>query len=185
MLAQRLFSSARRKLLVTGIGSDHKLIARDISSLIFNEEGHITESRMTKFQQTFTLTFLVEILEQNLESFKESLKQSREKLSIHLQAREFSPDPVEQTLKKAVLSVTSEQDPSTLKSLLSFLAKQGVTVNKSETTSFQAPMCGTELFNTSFSINLTQDFSALQEKLRELDDSHVVSVDLRSESEMF
>lgn len=185
MLVQRLFSSARRKLLVTGVGSDHKLIARDISSLIFNEEGQITESRITKFQQTFTLTFLVEILEKNLESFKESLNKSRDKLSIHLQASELNPEPVQPTFKKAVLTVTSEQDPNTLKTLLSFLTKQGVTVNKSETASFQAPMCGTELFTSLFSINLNQDFSNFQEKLRELDDSLIVSVELRQDSEMF
>lgn len=185
MLTQRLFSSARRKLLVTGIGNDRKGIARDISSLIFNEEGHIKESRITKFQETFTLTFLVEILEKNIESFRESIQKSREKLSIHLDASELNTEVVPTAPKKALLSIVSEQDPSTLNSLSTFLTRHGIVVNKVETNSFSAPMGGTELYNCVISMNLNQDFSNFQEKLRELEDGQIVSLELRQDSEMF
>lgn len=181
MLTQRLFSSARRKLLVTGIGSDRKGIARDISSLIFNEEGQIKESRITKFQETFTLTFLVEILEKNIESFKESIQKSREKLSIHLDATEAN----QAAPQKALLSIVSEQDPCTLNVLSTFLTRHGVVVNKVETNSFLAPMGGTELYNCVISMNLNQDISNFQEKLGELEDGQIVSLELRQDSEMF
>ena len=132
MQTQRLFTTAYRKVLVTGIGRDRTGIARDITGLIFDEEGNITDSRITKFQHNFTLMFLVEILEKNLESFKESIKKAQQLLAIHLDASEVNemPQACSLTPTHALLSIVHEEEASRL--VQKFLARQKINLDKLE-----------------------------------------------------
>jgi glycine cleavage system regulatory protein len=169
-------------MLVTGIGKDRTGIARDITGLIFDEEGNITDSRITKFQQNFTLMFLVEILEKNIESFKDSIKRAQEMLSIHLDASEVTemPSVKTATLTSACLSVMHE-DSEVQKSIQKFLNKQGITMEKVELSQVSAPMGGTDLFQLKAKVSCESfSFEEMRKKLEKFDDPLLISLELKT-----
>ena len=182
MQIQRLFTTAYRKVLVTGIGRDRTGIARDITGLIFDEEGNITDSRITKFQQSFTLMFLVEILEKNLESFKESIKKAQQMLAIHLDASEVNDMPQVSSVAPthAFLSVVHEEEASRL--VQKFLAKQRINLDRLELSQVPAPMGGTDLFKLRARVSSdVLSFEEMRNKISCLDDPMLVSIDLEME----
>ena len=179
MQVQRIFSTAYRKVLVTGIGKDRTGIARDITGLIFDEEGNITDSRITKFQQNFTLMFLVEILEKNLEKFKESVKKAQGLLAIHLDASEVNELPLAKTAlpTHAWLSVLHEEESS--RALQKILLKHGISLDKVEESQVSAPMGGTELFQLRARASSdVLSFEEMKEKVSCIDDPLLVSIEL-------
>ena len=179
MQVQRIFSTAYRKILVTGIGKDRNGIARDITGLIFDEEGNITDSKITKFQQNFTLMYLVEILEKNLESFKESIKKAQGLLAIHLDASEVNEMPSAASISPthAWLSALYEEESS--RALRKFLSNQGINVDKLEQTQVLAPMGGTELFQLKARVSSdVLSFEEMNEKIRSIEDPLLVSIGL-------
>lgn len=188
MFLQRIFSSSTRKLLVTGAGRDRIGIVKDITGLIFDEDGNIADSRMTKLEQNFALMVLVEIPEKNIDSFKERIRKSREQFAIHLDANEVYVPP-EKTLEiedyKVFIELVGDDQPGIVYTLTQHLASQGVNIDSIDTFSYSAPMGGTTLFKvkSKVTVNKIIDFEKFRNSLKSLESSLVVSINVYREGE--
>ena len=188
MFLQRIFSSSTRKLLVTGAGRDRIGIVKDITGLIFDEDGNIADSRMTKLEQNFALMVLVEIPEKNIDSFKERIRKSREQFAIHLDANEVY-EPPEKTLEiedyKVFIELVGDVLPVIVYTLTQHLASQGVNIDSIDTFSYSAPMGGTTLFKvkSKVTVNKIIDFEKFRNSLKSLESSLVVSINVYREGE--
>ena len=168
MILSRLFSYAKRKVVVTGAGKDRIGIVKDITGVIFDEEGNIADSRMTKLEQNFALMMLVEIPEQNFASFQQRIKMSRELFGIHLDVNDIYEAPsktVEIDNYKVFIEVIGDDQPGIVYSLTQLLASLGVNIDKIDTYNISAPMGGTTLFKikSKVSVNKVIDLKTLKE----------------------
>jgi glycine cleavage system transcriptional repressor len=188
MFLKRLLSANTRKLLVTGAGRDRIGIVKDITGLIFDEDGNIADSRMTKLEQNFALMVLVEIPDRNVESFKERIKRSREYFGIHLDANDVYETP-EKTLEiddyKVFIELVGDDQPGIVYTLTQHLVSQGVNIDNIDTFSYSAPMGGTTLFKvkSKVTVNKIIDFEKFKNSLKSLESSLVVSINVYKEGE--
>lgn len=188
MLLRRLFTSAKRKLILTGTGVDRIGLVKDITGIIFDEDGNIADSRMTKLESNFSLMVLIDIPEKNYQSFQDKVKKSREDFGIHLDVTDLHPVPsktIEIQDYKVFIELIGDDQPGIVYSLTQILASQGVNIDKINTFSFSAPMGGTTLFKVKsrVTVNKIIDFDKFRESLKSLESSLVVEIKVYREGE--
>lgn len=179
MILRRLFS--HKKLLLTGAGKDRVGIVKDITGLIFDEEGNIADSRMSKLRQNFALMILVELPEENVQSFKEKIKASRENFGIHLEASEVyegNEHSSENQDYKVMIELVGDDQPGIVYNLTQHIAGQNGNIDKIDTFSYIAPMGGITLFkvNSLITLNKSTSFDKFKEELKALEGPLLVSI---------
>jgi glycine cleavage system regulatory protein len=188
MFVRRLYSQARRKVVVTGAGKDRIGIVKDITGLIFDEEGNIADSRMTKLENNFALMILVDLPEKNYSSFVERVKKSRSDFAIHLDVNEVHHAPVkavEISDYEVNIELIGDDQPGLVYVLTQHLASQGVNINKIDTFNYSAPMGGTLLFKARAKVRVNSiiDFEKFKQSLKALESSLVVAIHVWREGE--
>lgn len=179
MILRRLFS--HKKLLLTGAGKDRVGIVKDITGLIFDEEGNIADSRMSKLKQNFALMILVELPEENIDSFKQKIKTSRETFGIHLEATEVyegNEKGADNQDYKIMIELVGDDQPGIVYNLTQHLAGQNANIDKIDTFSYIAPMGGITLFRvkTLVTLNKSVGFDNFKEGLKALEGPLLVSI---------
>ena len=179
MILRRLF--AHKKLLLTGAGKDRVGIVKDITGLIFDEEGNIADSRMSKLRQNFALMILVELPEENIGSFKQKIKASRETYGIHLEATDVYEENEkngETQDQKIMIELVGDDQPGIVYNLTQHLAGKNANIDKIDTFSYIAPMGGITLFRvkTLVTLNKSVGFDEFKEGLKALEGPLLVSI---------
>ncbi|OMJ84298.1 hypothetical protein SteCoe_14646 [Stentor coeruleus] len=188
MFLRRLFNTGRKKLIVTGAGKDRIGIVKDITGIIFDEDGNISDSRMTKLENNFALMVLVDIPEKNYASFQDKIKRSRELFAIHLDATDLHPTPaktIEIEDYKVFIELVGDDQPGIVYALTQHLAGQGVNIDKIDTFSYSAPMGGCTLFKvkSKVTVNKIIDFEKFKHSLKSLESSLVAEINVYREGE--
>ena len=188
-MLRRFASLLNRKAVVTGAGVDRIGIVKDITGIIFDEDGNIADSRMTKLAQNFALMMLIEIPEQNFESFQQRIQKSRELFAIHLEVNDLHsvpPKTVEIDNYKLFIEVIGDDQPGIVYSLTQLLASLGVNIDKIDTYNISAPMGGTALFKikSKVTVNKIIDLEKIKRSLRVLESSLAVDINVYQEGEL-
>ena len=188
MLLKSFFGSLKRKVVVTGAGIDRIGLVKDITGIIFDEDGNISDSRMTKLEQNFAMMMLVEIPEQKYASFQEKIRMSKELFAIHLDVNDLHPIP-QKTIPsndyKVHIEAIGDDQPGLVYSLTQLLASLGGNIEKIDTFSYSAPMGGTTLFKIKARVLLSKliDFERFKESLKTIESSLAVEMNIYKDGE--
>ena len=188
MLVQRFFGALKRKVVVTGAGIDRIGLVKDITGIIFDEDGNIADSRMTKLEQNFAMMMLVEIPEQNYPSFQEKIRKSKELFAIHLDVNDLHPPPqktIPSNEYKVHIEAIGDDQPGLVYSLTQLLASLGGNIEKIDTFSYSAPMGGTTLFKIRARVLLSKliDFDKFKQSLKSIESNLAVEMNIYKEGE--
>lgn len=183
----RLFSSLnKKKVVVTGAGHDRIGIIKDITELIFENNGNLMDSKMSKLGGDFAVMMLVEFPIDSVQIFKSKLIESKESLGLHLSCSDaIVPKATSHESYNVKIELEGADSPGIVYTVSQYLSDVGANVENMVTSSQCAPMGGTTLFKMSGTIKLSDliNFNALKDKVKLLENKLGVDIRLEKENE--
>lgn len=76
------------RLVLIGSGKDRVGLVKDITGVIFEEDGGILDSKMSRVGGNFTMLFLIEIPSNNVKDFRDLVTERQEALGLTLYCEE-------------------------------------------------------------------------------------------------
>lgn len=167
---------ATQRLLVTGAGPDRLGIVREMSSIVWEDNGHVLDSHMSRLAGQLTVMMLVELPLERLLDVQFKLSQQLKGLNIMSKQVEEGA-----ALGNCQLQVSGADCVEALHRVTAYLAGAAVDLADVKTLSETAPMGGTQLFSLQgvATVPETVNREKLQRELLQLADELGVDIELK------
>lgn len=167
---------ATQRLLVTGAGPDRLGIVREMSSIVWEDNGNVLDSHLTRLAGELTVMMLVELP-------LERLLDVQFKLSQQLRGLNITSKQVEEgaVLGNCQLKISGADNVEALHRVTAYLAQAEVDLAEVKTHTESAPMGGTQLFSLRgvAMVPETANQDKLQQELLQLANELGVDIELK------
>ena len=169
----------KTRLVVTVAAPDRPGIVDELSSIIAASNANWEESRLANLAGMFAGVLLVGVEADRASELADNLRKVSDK-DISVMVREAPPETKGANAVALRLHLTGADHEGIIHGFSSFLAKQGVNVERVRTEIVNAPYSGGPLFKARFLISCPPSLAVvdLHDRLRELAEDLAVDIEL-------
>ena len=163
----------KQYLAISAIGSDRVGLVHDLSKVIADCGGNISESRMTALGAEFAVLMLVTGNWHAMARIETDLKRLAEASDVTLQIRRTEERPVHEDQVPYSVDVVCLDQAGIVAALSGFFAARGIDISEMNTRSYPAPHTGAPMFGVYMVVNVpsTIHLGAMREEFMDLCDN--------------
>ncbi|OFW09820.1 MAG: hypothetical protein A3G20_03200 [Acidobacteria bacterium RIFCSPLOWO2_12_FULL_59_11] len=162
--------TAKEYLVITAVGPDRVGLVEQITQFLLKEGCNIEDSKMAAFCGEFAIILLVSGEATALERVSRSLDSLTAQIGLVFFCKKTAPRaPVESALPCRLQAFCLDH-PGVVHQLSSVLSRKGINIESMETTTHEAPMSGTPIFQLEarLSVPLSVNLHDLRRELEEI-----------------
>ena len=165
------------KLFLNTYGIDKPGLISDISQLIFSVNGNIIESKMVRVENIFTIVISCEIPPKNKSLLQDKIKSIKD---LHTTIDTLDSFIKNSDYKEYKFSLECLDSEGIINHFTTFFSLQNINVDEMNTTTTNAPITGSILFNLDAVLSIPQNVSKdeLINSLNILSEKYTVKYDL-------
>lgn len=141
-------------LVVTAVGNDRPGIVEQLSEIIVQHGGNITESRMSVLGGECAMIILVDGTADAIGRIQQDLSQLESRLELKIVTKRTSPRALTRKLLPWHVSVVSMDHPGIVHKVADFFAEREINIEELETRAYAAPHTGTMMFALTMTIGV-------------------------------
>jgi glycine cleavage system transcriptional repressor len=163
----------KQYLAISAIGNDRVGLVHDLSKVIADCGGNISESRMTALGAEFAVLMLVTGNWHAMARIETDLKRLAEASDITLQIRRTDERPVHEDQVPYSVDVVCLDQAGIVSALSGFFAARGIDIAEMNTRSYLAPHTGAPMFGVYMVVNVPSSIhlGAMREEFMDLCDN--------------
>jgi glycine cleavage system transcriptional repressor len=143
-----------KHLALVALGEDRLGIVRALSELINNEDGNISDSRMSVLGGHFAISMLLAAPWNKLARIEAQLPEIEKRFGIRIMVTHTDPKISQPTMIPYSVEVTAIDHPGIVYSLASFFYARNINIEAMETFSYPSIHSGATLFSLEMVINV-------------------------------
>ena len=165
------------KLFLNTYGTDKPGLISDISNLIYSVNGNIIESKMVRLENIFTIVMSFEIPAENKSIFDHKIKSIND---LHTTIDTLDSFIKNSDYREYMFSLECLDSEGIISHFTTFFRTQNINVNEMNTTTTNAPITGSILFNLDAVISISKSINKdeLRNSLNILSEKYNVKYDL-------
>ena len=144
------------KLFLNTYGVDKPGIVSDISKLIYSVNGNIIESKMVRLENIFTIVMSFEIPADNKSILQDKIKSIND---LHTTIDNLDSFIKKSNHKEYKFSLECLDSEGIVNHFTTFFRLQNINVDEMDTTTTNAPITGSILFNLDAVLSIPQDIN--------------------------
>ncbi len=170
------------QLVMTALGPDRPGIVDTISKYVFEHGGNIEEARMAVLGSEFAMIMQISGSEASMERIRDNTPQLEKEAGVSIVFKKTSPPIKPRTSVPYKITVTCLDHPGVVHRISSLIAAKKINIEAMETTSYEAPVTGSQLFRFEaiVSIPSSSSKSELRKNLERLAEEE--NFDIRMEA---
>jgi glycine cleavage system transcriptional repressor len=163
----------KQYIAISAIGNDRVGLVHDLSKVIADCGGNISESRMTALGSEFAVLMLIAGNWHSVARIETELKKLAETSGITLQVRRTDERAVREDQVPYSVDVVCLDQAGIVSALSGFFAARGIDISEMNTRSYPAPHTGAPMFGVFMIINVpsTIHLGALREEFMDMCDN--------------
>ena len=163
----------KQYLAISAIGSDRVGLVHELSKVIADCGGNISESRMTALGAEFAVLMLVTGNWHAMARIETDLKRLAEASDITLQIRRTEQRPVHEDQVPYSVDVVCLDQTGIVSALSGFFAARGIDISEMNTRSYPAPHTGAPMFGVYMIVSVPSSIhlGAMREEFMDLCDN--------------
>jgi glycine cleavage system transcriptional repressor len=163
----------KQYIAISAIGSDRVGLVHELSKVIADCGGNISESRMTALGAEFAVLMLVTGNWHAMARIETDLKRLAEASDVTLQIRRTEERPVHEDQVPYSVDVVCLDQAGIVAALSGFFAARGIDISEMNTRSYPAPHTGAPMFGVYMVVNVpsTIHLGAMREEFMDLCDN--------------
>jgi len=146
-------------LVITALGSDKPGIVNELSKVVLDNGGKISESRMMVLSGEFAIILLITGTQQNISKINSRLDEIGKKLGLTVIAKETEQKVSDLKRLPYQVSVVSMDHPGIVHNISDFLSSHNLNIEEIETKTYPAAHTGTPMFSLDMIISIPADSS--------------------------
>ena len=153
-------------IIISTFGSDKPGIVSHLTGIITSHGGNIEESRMVKLGTDFTSMILISISSEWIESLTVALNGIQ---NLQISIQKTSPFILDTAIPQCNIYLTGADNEGLVHKIAEILLEKGINIEEMETSTENAPMSGTILFNMDARVSHPKlDMLRLENDMNEL-----------------
>ena len=163
----------KQYIAISAIGNDRVGLVHDLSKVIADCGGNISESRMTALGSEFAMLMLIAGNWHSVARIETELKKLAETSGITLQVRRTDERAVREDQVPYSVDVVCLDQAGIISALSGFFSARGIDISEMNTRSYPAPHTGAPMFRVFMIINVpsTIHLGALREEFMDMCDN--------------
>jgi glycine cleavage system transcriptional repressor len=163
----------KQYIAISAIGTDRVGLVHDLSKIVADCGGNISESRMTALGADFAVLMLVAGNWHSVARIETELKRMAETGGIALQVRRTEPRPAHEDQVPYSVDVVCLDQTGIVAALSGFFAARGIDISEMNTRSYLAPHTGAPMFGVYMVVNVPSSIhlGAMREEFMDLCDN--------------
>lgn len=163
----------KQYIAISAIGNDRVGLVHDLSKVIADCGGNISESRMTALGSEFAMLMLIAGNWHSVARIETELKKLAETSGITLQVRRTDERAVREDQVPYSVDVVCLDQAGIVSALSGFFSARGIDISEMNTRSYPAPHTGAPMFGVFMIINVpsTIHLGALREEFMDMCDN--------------
>ena len=163
----------KQYIAISAIGNDRGGLVHDLSKVIADCGGNISESRMTALGSEFAVLMLIAGNWHSVARIETELKKLAETSGITLQVRRTDERAVREDQVPYSVDVVCLDQAGIVSALSGFFSARGIDISEMNTRSYPAPHTGAPMFGVFMIINVpsTIHLGALREEFMDMCDN--------------
>jgi glycine cleavage system transcriptional repressor len=163
----------KQYIAISAIGNDRVGLVHELSKVIADCGGNISESRMTALGAEFAVLMLVAGNWHSVARIETELKKLAEGAGVTLQIRRTDPRPVREDQVPYSVDVVCLDQAGIVSALSGFFSSRGIDISEMNTRSYPAPHTGASMFGVYMIVNVpsTIHLGALREEFMDMCDN--------------
>jgi glycine cleavage system transcriptional repressor len=163
----------KQYIAISAIGNDRVGLVHDLSKVIADCGGNISESRMTALGSEFAILMLVAGNWHSVARIETELKKFAEAAGITLQIRRADERAVREDQVPYSVDVVCLDQAGIVSTLSGFFSARGIDISEMNTRSYPAPHTGAPMFGLYMIVNVpsTIHLGALREEFMDMCDN--------------
>jgi glycine cleavage system transcriptional repressor len=163
----------KQYIAISAIGNDRVGLVHDLSKVIADCGGNISESRMTALGSEFAMLMLIAGNWHSVARIETELKKLAETSGITLQVRRTDERAVREDQVPYSVDVVCLDQAGIISALSGFFSARGIDISEMNTRSYPAPHTGAPMFGVFMIINVpsTIHLGALREEFMDMCDN--------------
>ncbi|HSF77508.1 MAG TPA: ACT domain-containing protein [Steroidobacteraceae bacterium] len=163
----------KQYIAISAIGNDRVGLVHDLSKVIADCGGNISESRMTALGSEFAVLMLIAGNWHSVARIETELKKLAETSGITLQVRRTDERAVREDQVPYSVDVVCLDQAGIVSALSGFFSARGIDISEMNTRSYPAPHTGAPMFGVFMIINVpsTIHLGALREEFMDMCDN--------------
>jgi glycine cleavage system transcriptional repressor len=163
----------KQYIAISAIGNDRVGLVHDLSKVISDCGGNISESRMTALGSEFAVLMLVSGNWHAVARIETELKKLADTSGITLQIRRAEDRPVREDQVPYSVDVVCLDQAGIVSTLSGFFAARGIDISEMNTRSYRAPHTGAPMFGVYMIVNVpsTIHLGAMREEFMDMCDN--------------
>ena len=162
----------KQYIVVSAIGSDRTGMVYDLTRVILDCGGNITESRMTALGSEFAMAMLVGGNWHTLARLETELKKLGEETNLTVLVRRTEERPARPDVVTYSVDVVSLDQPGIVFNLAGFFSSRGIDIAELSTRSYAAAHTGAPMFSVQLVVHIPSriHLAALREEFMDMCD---------------
>ncbi|HSN69861.1 MAG TPA: glycine cleavage system protein R [Steroidobacteraceae bacterium] len=162
----------KQYIVVSAIGSDRTGMVYDLTRVILDCGGNITESRMTALGSEFAMAMLVGGNWHTLARLETELKKLGEETNLTVLVRRTEERPARPDVVTYSVDVVSLDQPGLVFNLAGFFSSRGIDIAELSTRSYAAAHTGAPMFSVQLVVHIPSriHLAALREEFMDMCD---------------
>ena len=148
-----------KSLVISALGNDKPGIVNELSKTILDQDGNISDSRMTVLGGEFAMMLLVTGSQECIDNIISKLEETGDKLNLTLIAKETHVQDSKQKRLPYLINVVSMDNPGIVHNISDFLSSRNLNIEEIETKNYPAAHTGTTMFSLDMVISVPADSS--------------------------
>jgi glycine cleavage system transcriptional repressor len=136
----------RTQLVMTALGQDRTGIVDTISKYVFQYGGNIEDTRMTVLGSEFAMIMLISGSKNAIEDIQHNLSQIEKEAAVSIVLKKTTGHLKPKNTVPYKITVTCLDHPGVVHQISSLLAARQINIESMETTAYEAPLTGSQLF---------------------------------------
>lgn len=141
-------------VVVSALGEDREGIVKDLSQMILQCGGNISESKMATLGGEFAVVMLVQGSEESIANIEKKIPPAQQDLNLTIHLKRTQPKAEQATHMPYLVDVVSLDHPGIVHDITDFLSSRGVNIQELETSSYAAAHTGTPMFSISMLVGI-------------------------------
>lgn len=145
--------------VVSALGEDRAGIVKDLSKVILECGGNISESKMATLGGEFAAVMLVQGNESTINDIENKLVPAQKDLNLTIQFKRTKLKASQTSSLPYYVEVVSLDHPGIVHEITAFLSSRGVNIYEMETNSYAAAHTGTAMFALSIQVGVPSELN--------------------------